>query len=241
MEKLPTEIILHQLSFMDNTSIKNLCKSNIKIYNICKNNKNFIKKIYYNNVLIKEQLKYYHSDIRKTYLELNKSKNRIEQFNDVGYPTLYYILQRCIIEKFYDMIYILINSLDPCEKNIFIEQSKNKEYNRNWTHPILQIIRRFPNFNKDNEKYLKLLRNYLNIIYFLCKFYNCNNINLIINIIDKSRNDKIDEGYKGGYYRFEEFICDKIGFTNLSYNITTNTLFYESSESDSSESNSSDS
>ena len=43
MEKLPTEMILHQLSFMDNTSIKNLCKSNVKIYHICKNNKDFIK------------------------------------------------------------------------------------------------------------------------------------------------------------------------------------------------------
>jgi hypothetical protein len=50
MEKLPTELILHQLSFMDNTSIKNLCKSNVRIHTICKNNKDFIKKIYYKNI-----------------------------------------------------------------------------------------------------------------------------------------------------------------------------------------------
>ena len=245
MEKLPTELILHKLSFMDNTSIKNLCKSNVKIYNICKNNKDFIKKIYYNNVLTKEPLKYYHNDIRKIYLELNKSENRIEQINKLGYPTLYHLLQRCFVEKFYDMIYILINSLDPSEKNIFIEQSKNKEYNRNWTHPILQSIRRVPDFNKDKQKYFKLLRNHLNMIYFLCKFYNCNNINLITNIIDKLNNDKLDEGYKEGYYRYDEHISDKIGLKNLSYNITTNTLYYtnesESSESESSESESSES
>jgi hypothetical protein len=248
MEKLPTELILEQLSFMDNTSIKNFCKSNRKIYNICKNNKNFLKKIYYNNILTKESLKYYHNDIRKQYLELNKYKNKIEQINDKGYPTLYYILQRCIVEKFYDMIYILINSLDDCEKNIFIEQSNNKEYNRNWTHPILESIQRVPEQDKDDKKFLKLVKNYLNIIYFLCKFYNCNNINLINEIIYKLKSDKLDEDYISdellpkymhNKYRYQEFIIDKIKY--LSYNITTNTLYYKSESGSENDSDSSDS
>ena len=255
MNKLPTEMILHQISFMDNTSIKNLCKSNIRIYSICKNNKDFIKKIYYNNVLTKEQLKFNHFDIRKEYLELNKSNNRIEQFNDKGYPTLYYIMQRCIIEKFYDMIYIIINSLSNREKNIFIEQSKNKEYNINWTHPILQSIRRFPDFSKD---YLKLVPKHLDMIYLLCKFYNCNNINLITNIIDKFHSNKLNEKYvpegkvpkyQQNKYRYEEYVNDRIMIKDLSYNIKTNSLYYIkykydvefSDDSSSSDSESSDS
>ena len=202
-----------------------------------------IRKIYNNNVLTKA-LKYNHFDIRKQYLELNKSENRIEQIDNNGYPKLYRILQRCIIEKFYDMIYILINSLDLREKNIFIKQSK-----RNLIHPILQSIRRVPyskdillfnpQLTKKNDKdYLILLRIHLNMIYFLCKFYNCNDIYLITNIIYKSNSNNLDEGFKGEGYRYDDYVSDKIGLKNLSYNIRSNTLYYTNESGSNSESES---
>jgi hypothetical protein len=193
MDSLPVEIVLEQIKYMDNSSIKNLCKTSKRIHNICKNNKIILKNIYVKNILNNISKRKLPDDQNNLFVDYLKIKSR---GGNTDIKLIWSIFQRAIETNFDELLELVLESLTENEKKEIIELGNNNIrilYKYSLLngpvakHPITKALRNVCNKmeieNKDDLTSVlncnNINKSVLRILYLLVNLFNCKNKELL--------------------------------------------------------------